>query len=37
MSEYRYYEFLAVDHPLDERQPTEARARSPVSSGNGRQ
>jgi len=28
MSEYRYYEFLAVDHPLDERQRTEARAQS---------
>ena len=28
MSEYHYYEFLAVDRPLDERQPTEARAQS---------
>ncbi len=28
MSEYQYYEFLAVDHPLDERQRTELRALS---------
>jgi hypothetical protein len=28
MSEYQYYEFLAVDHPLDERQQAEVRALS---------
>ena len=28
MSEYQYYEFLAVDHPLDERQLAEVRALS---------
>ena len=28
MSEYQYYEFLAADHPLDERQQTEVRALS---------
>jgi hypothetical protein len=28
MSEYRYYEFLAVDRPLDERQQAEVRALS---------
>jgi len=28
MSEYQYYEFLAIDHPLDERQRAELRALS---------
>jgi hypothetical protein len=28
MSEYQYYEFLAVDRPLDERQQAEVRALS---------
>jgi hypothetical protein len=28
MSEYQYYEFLAVDRPLDERQQDEVRALS---------
>jgi len=28
MSEYQYYEFLAVDHPLDERQQAEVHALS---------
>jgi len=28
MSEYQYYEFLAVDRPLDERQQAEVRTLS---------
>jgi hypothetical protein len=28
MSEYQYYEFLAIDRPLDERQQAEVRALS---------
>jgi hypothetical protein len=29
MSEYQYYEFLAIDHPLDEQQQAEVRALAP--------